>query len=101
MRECQCSNNEMLGDYFCSDIKRNMDELCRDDEDEIAGGSTTEASDDLQDSATTESEEIDDRENEINVDQILPKNSGMKITTTLNFPVIFSFIILFGSFCRL
>ena len=70
-----------------------MDELCRDDEDEIAGGNTTEASDDLQDSATTEFEEIDNRENEIDVDQIPPKNSGLKIRT-LNLTVIFNILIM-------
>ena len=70
-----------------------MDELCRDDEDEIASGNTTEASDELQDSVTTEFEEIDNRENEIDVDQIPPKNSGFKIRT-LNLPVIFCVFIL-------
>ena len=84
----------MLGDYYCNDIKRNMDELCRDDEDEIADGNTTEATDDLQDFATTEFEEIDNRENEIDVDQNPPKSSGIKIqVVTLNLPVIFSIFI--------
>ena len=71
-----------------------MDELCRDDEDEITDGNTTEATDDLQDFATTEFEEIDNRENEIDVDQNPPKSSSIKIqVVTLNLPVIFSIFI--------
>ena len=69
-----------------------MDELCRDDEDEIASGNTTEASDELQDFVTTEFEEIDNRENEIDVDQIPPKNSGLIIRTFYK-PVIFCLFI--------
>ena len=72
-----------------------MDELCRDDEDEIVSGNTTEASDDLQDFVTTEFEEIDSRENEIDVDQIPPKNSGFKIRTSYLTVIFCLFIIMF------
>jgi hypothetical protein len=91
LRECQCSNNEMLGDFFCSDIKRNMDELCRDDEDEFAGISTTEMSDDF---VTTEFEEIDNSKNEIDVDEIPSKSKGAKMNIT-NLPVIFALFLIY------
>jgi hypothetical protein len=35
LRQCQCSQDEMLGDFYCTDIKRNMEELCRNDDEEV------------------------------------------------------------------
>lgn len=28
LQECQCANNEMLDNFFCKDIKQNMEDLC-------------------------------------------------------------------------
>lgn len=71
MRLCECTEDEMLGDFFCSDIKRNMEELCRDDQDdddEMVQEITTlpaATNDDDGNSVTTESDDL----NEIDVDR--------------------------------
>ena len=79
LRHCECKVDETLDDFLCADIKRNMEELCRDEEDEIEGvvvnvDVTTVVTDDAAgdvDSVTTDSDDA----NEIDVDA-MPTKSG-------------------------
>jgi hypothetical protein len=86
LRECECSVDEMLGDFFCRDIKRNMDELCRDeDEEELTDVADVTDVVNTSESVTTE---YDDNLNDIDVDESPPKSFGSRLTFGFELPVI-------------
>jgi hypothetical protein len=70
---CLCSHEEMVGDFRCADIKRNMEELCREEEEDV-----TDVTSDAGDVAvtTTSPGDADDVINEIDVDQVPAKSEA-------------------------
>ena len=81
LRHCECKVDETLDDFLCADIKRNMEELCADEEEVIDEGVavdvdiTTDVTGDAigdVDSATTETDDL----NEVDVDSRPQKNGG-------------------------
>jgi hypothetical protein len=93
LRQCECSRDEMLGDFYCTDIKRNMEELCRDDDDvdnaevDSVVDNATEVNDYVSEPTTVTTEDTFD--NEIDVDEIPLKGRASLLNSTLSlFPVI-------------
>ena len=94
LRQCECTQDEMLGDFYCTDIKRNMEELCRDDDDEevvVNVDNVTDVNDVNPEPTVTTTEYEETFDNEIDVNEIPPKgrasllhNSSVSIV-----PVIF------------
>ena len=76
----------MLGDFYCRDIKRNMDELCRD---EVVVDDVEKVVDDV----TTE---VPDNLNEVDVDESPPNSSNaLTLNSFMLIPVIMPFVIHF------
>ncbi len=78
LRQCKCTQDEMLGDFYCTDIKRNMEELCRDDNEEVDVAEVDNATDindisEMNPEQTVTSEYEESLNNEINVDESPPK----------------------------
>ena len=93
LRQCECAVDEMLGDFFCRDIKRNMDELCRDDEEDFIDVTDVTNGVDNAESATTEYEE---NLNEIDVDESPHKSVGLQLNSSLEL-----FVIIFLQLCTI
>ena len=94
MRQCECARDEMLGDFFCTDIKKNMEELCRDVDEEVDVDNVTKVNDvsevNFEPMVTTKYEESSsDDFNEINVDEIPPKDDALFLSSSFSIPVIF------------
>jgi len=102
LRQCQCSQDEMLGDFYCTDIKRNMEELCRNDDEEVDVVEVDNATDvndvsEMNPEATVTSEYEESLNNEINVDEIPLKGKASLMSSSI---ILVSVIFLLNYFIR-
>jgi len=92
----------MLGDFYCTDIKRNMEELCRNDDEEVDVVEVDNATDvndvsEMNPEATVTSEYEESLNNEINVDEIPLKGKASLMSSSI---ILVSVIFLLNYFIR-